>query len=121
MKITTTSKLVGGKVSEASAFTVIVSYFDDTQDAWTAAAPTSARYRIDRVTSDPSCWEQVLDWTTLSPATSNSILVTGAQNTIIDDCSYLEPRQILIEANAGLSTQFQHTFRYSVQNLAGQS
>lgn len=120
MRITITTKLVGNKVSEGSAFSAIASYFDDSSDVWSAATPTSARYRIDKVNgSEPDCWESILGWTTLTPATSNTITVTGAQNAIVNDYARSETHQLTITANAGLSTQFQETYRFSVQNLAG--
>lgn len=119
MRITLTSKLVNSQANEGSAFTLTANFFDDTSDVWSASAPTSARYRIDRVNGDPSCSQTILDWTTLSPATSNSIVITGAQNEIQDNCAHVEGRQITIQANTGLSTQFEETYSYRVKNLAG--
>ncbi len=110
IRITITSKLVGNKVLEGSSFQAIASFYDDSSDVWSAATPTSARYRIDRVNGDPNCWETILDWTTLTPATSNTITISGAQNAISDDCVYFELRQVTIQANAGLTTQFQQTY-----------
>lgn len=121
MRVTLTSKLVGARVNESTAFTLVASFFDDSVDNWTASTPTSTKYRIDRVNgADPVCSQTVLDWTSLTPATSNSIAITGAQNAVVGYGPY-ETRQVTVRANDGLSTQYQETFRYRVVNLAGQT
>lgn len=120
MRISITSKLVNARVNESSAFTLVASFFDDSVDNWTASTPTSTKYRIDRINGRPDCWQEVLGWTSLTPATSNSIAITAAQNAVQDQCRYEEKRQVTIKANDGLSTQYEQTFRYSVVNLAGQ-
>lgn len=66
------------------------------------------------------CYTAVLGWTSLTPTISNSIAITGAQNAITDGW-YCEQRQVTVEANAALATQYQTTYRYSLKNLAGQS
>lgn len=114
MKITVTSDLVRNRVNESSSATFTARFYSD---AWVATAPTSARFRIDNPDNDT----QILDWTTLTPATSNSIAVTGAQNAIVYDCSREERRQITVEANAGLSTQYQVSKDWYIKNLAGQT
>lgn len=121
MRITITSKLVSAQINEGSSFTATASFFDDSSDVWSASTPSTTRYRIDRINGDPACWQTILDWTTLTPATTNNIVVTGSQNAIQSTWSYNEKRQITVEANAGLSTQYQETYLYSIKNLAGQS
>lgn len=121
MRVTITSKLVGAKVPESTAFTVIASFFDDTNDVWATSTPTTAKYRIDRINGDPSCWQQILDWTTLSAATSISIPITSTDNAIQNDNCHEEMRQITVKANDALSTQYQGEYRYRIVNLAGQS
>ncbi len=120
MRITITAKLVGNRVSEGSAFSLIASFFNDSTDVWSAVTPTSARYRIDRVNGDPDCWDTVLDWTTLTPATSNTITITGAQNAITS-CGSEERRMVTVQADTGLSGQVCETYRYRIENLEGQS
>ena len=122
MRVTITNRLTGNQTPESSAFTITASFFDDTNDVWATSTPTTADYRIDRVRAgDPSCYGEVTDWTTLTPATSISIPITATANAILDDYSRDEQRQITVRANAGLSTQYQGTYRYSVGNLAGQT
>ena len=119
MRVNLTSKLVNARVNEASAFTLVASFFDDSTDVWSASTPTSAKYRIDRINGNPGCWSEVAGWTTLTPATSNSIAITAAQNAILSTYAFEEPRQITVKANDGLATQYEGTYTYSVINLAG--
>lgn len=119
MRVTLTSKLVGSRVSEGSAFTAIASYFDDASDTWATTTPTTVKYRIDRTYGSPSCWSTVLDWTSLTPATSNSIAITAQQNAVTDQWAPYEKRQITVKLNDGLATQVEQTYLYRVTNLAG--
>ncbi len=121
MRLTLTSKLVNACVSEGSAFTLIASFFDDATDVWSASTPTTAKYRIDQVNGDPSCWREVLTWTTLTPSTSISIPITAAQNAVNDNGCHEELRQIVVKANDGLSTQYEQKYLYVIKNLAGVS
>jgi hypothetical protein len=114
LKITITTDLVASRVNESSAATFTANFYND---SWTATAPTSARYRID----DPDNDTEVLAWTDLSPATSNSIAVTGAQNAIVDNCKKQERRQLTVQGDTGLSTQYQITRDWWIKNLAGQT
>jgi hypothetical protein len=117
VRVTITSKLVNDKVSEGSAFKITARYFDDSTDVWEAITPTSAKYRID-IVNGYHCWTTVLDWTELTPATSNTISITGAQNAI-QTCGHEERRQITVMANAGLATQYEVTYLYRIKNIAG--
>lgn len=119
MRVTLTSKLVGSRVNEASAFTLVASFFDDSTDTWSASSPTTAHYRIDRISSNPGCSSEVADWTTLTPATSISIPITSTHNAIANEGAPYERRMVTVKANAGLSTQYEACYLYTVQNLAG--
>lgn len=122
MRVTLHSPLVQRRTPERSAFTLTARFFDDSSDVWSASTPTTADYRIDRIrVGDPSCYQEVLGWTSLSPATSNSIAITAAQNAITNDCVRDQQMQVTVRANADLSTQTQATYRYSVTNLAAQA
>lgn len=119
MRVTLSSKLVNARVNESSAFTLVASFFDETNDVWATATPTTAKYRIDRINSNPGCWSEVVGWTTLTPATSISIPITATNNAVQCTYAYTEPRQITVKANDALSTQVEETYRYSIVNLAG--
>lgn len=58
-----------------------------------ATTPTTMRYRIDDAVQGVA----VLDWTTLTPATSVSFIVTSARNAMRNGCGK-ERRQIIVEA-----------------------
>ncbi len=111
----TAANLVRGKVNERTSFTATATFYSD---AFVAAAPTNAQYRLDWVTSNADCYSQITDWTTLTPASSISIPITATQNAI-QGCLNQERRQITVRADNGLATQAEETFQYTVQNLAG--
>ena len=122
MRITCHSPLVQRRTPERSAFTLTARFFDDSTDTWSASTPSTADYRIDRIrVGEPSCYETVRDWTTLTPATSNSIAITASDNAITCEDLRDQQMQVTVRANAGLSTQVQATYRYAVTNLAGQA
>lgn len=78
-----------------------------------ATTPSSARYRIDSLSGGGS----VLGWTSLTPSTAMSIVVTAAQNA--KSTSYpRERRQILIEASDS-DGPVRTTFDYDLIDLQG--
>lgn len=98
---------------EGSSFTVTVNN-RQRSDA-SAATPTSLKYRIDCKTTG----REVLDWTTVSAASSASIVITGAQNAILNDLNDQERKQITIMCDEGLSTQHRASAFWDVENLYG--
>lgn len=114
MKVTITSDLPNNRCNERSAIAFIAHFYDVPFSAWVAQVPTSARYRID----NPDTNVPVLEWTALTPATSNTITVTGAQNAIVCDTSREERRQLTVEATFQ-STTWNATKDWWVRNLAG--
>jgi putative lipase involved disintegration of autophagic bodies len=122
LRVTITSRLVNNATPERSAFTLTAEFFDDATDVWSVSTPSTAQYRIDRIrVGDPSCYQAVLDWTTLSPATSISIPITSDNNAIQNDWNRTEYRLVTVRADSGLATQYMGTFNYQIENLAGTS
>jgi hypothetical protein len=117
VRISLTSKLVNSRIAEGSAFTLAAKVYDDSSDVWALSVPTTLRYRID----DPNRNATILDWTSITADDESSIVVTGAQNAIVNDCSREEKRQLTLQANNGLSSQFSETYNWSIVNLAGQT
>lgn len=113
MRIALTANVTQHRVKEASGMTVTARFYDDSADPWTLAAPTTARYRIDCGANS------VLGWTSLTPATSIAIPVTATDNALQSQSNANEPRQITVQANAGLSTQYSETYEWSIVNVAG--
>lgn len=98
-------------IQEDSVLTATVSF--RTRASAAASTPTTVRYRLDCLTTSST----VLDWTSASPASSVSIAVTGAQNAIIDDANDYEVKQLVVQADAGLSTQQTQRKTWRVENI----
>lgn len=75
--------------------------------------PTSARYRID----DANQGTAVLDWATLTPSTSMSLIVTSAQNAMRNGMRQ-ERRQLVIEC-ADSDGPIRRTLDYDILDIAG--
>jgi hypothetical protein len=99
------------KLLEGSGFAASVRFRLGTA----ADTPASVRYRIDCLTTRTT----VKDWTTVSPASSVTVTVTGAENEIIDDANTYEWRQLTVEADTGLSDQYRGSRQWRVENLYG--
>jgi len=80
-----------------------------------ATTPTTMRYRID----DRDQGTAVLDWTTLTPATSVNIVLTSAQNAMRNGLG-IERRQVVIEA-VDSDGPMRRTFDYEISDLQGVS
>ena len=100
------------RVNEESFQTVEAVYFNETGAAFT---PSAARYRVDDLTTR----QFALEWTTIAtPATSNTIHVTAAQNKIFNPNNVAEKRQITVEATAP-NGKIKGTATWDVINLYG--
>lgn len=87
---------MGRTAVDGSAIAFTVKCWDDSAEPWVALAPTTVQYRIDDLTSDA----QILDWTSASASASQTITVTGAQNTVTWPTQF----QLTVRANSGLSS-----------------
>src|SRR6185437_6826685 len=74
---------------EYSACFVNASFVDSTN---APLAPHLLQYRIDDITSG----EQILPWTSLTPASSLQIAITSAQNALISGTRSHETHQVLL-------------------------
>lgn len=79
-----------------------------------AEAPTTAKYRVDCLTTG----KKLTDWTTLTPASSMSISITHTENAIQDSSNKFETKQLTVAANPDTSTQFNAKVRWKVENNA---
>lgn len=100
-------------VLEESAFPVTVDF--RTRSTKAASIPTSIRYRIDDLHSDT----EVLNWTSVSAAANVTITITSSDNEILDGSTRFERKQIIVQADNGLSTQVNGTAFWKVVNLVG--
>lgn len=77
--------------------------------------PTTVAYRVD----DLSIGLQLVDWTTVTPASSVDITITSTANKIQNDFRQYEAKQITVKTNSGLTDQFIESFTWDVKNLTG--
>lgn len=101
------------KLLEGSGLTASVVFRVRSTSA--ADTPTSVRYRIDCLTSRTT----VKDWTSVTPGSSVTITVTGAENEIIDDGNTYEWKQLTVEGDTGLSDQMRGSRQWRIENLYG--
>jgi hypothetical protein len=98
------------RITEGSAFRVTLRPMSEDL---AAIIPTSMRYRIDDVNQGST----ILDWTSLTPATSVNVVITGAQNAIRNNlCT--ERRQIVFEASDS-DGAIRRTFDYDITDIQG--
>lgn len=102
-------KIPRPKVEEKSSFTA-TAYFRD-GDAGTT--PTTARYRIDDITSG----DNIRAWTDLTPAESIDITITPDDNQITTSGKRENRRQLTVETNTDLDTQTRERVFWTVKNI----
>ena len=98
-------------VTEEDTFPA-VAYFR-TRATKLATAPTTIRYRVD----DLKTGKILTDWTTVSAAANVTITITAANNEIQDESSRLERKQLIVQADSGLSTQVNGRVLWKVRNV----
>ena len=113
MKLTITDRLVARTANEGAAVSFSVKCYTDSSEPWVLVAPTTLRYRVD----SPDTGANVVAWTTLTPASSATITVTGTQGTLTDN--QRTRFQITVEADNGLSTNCVSTREWWVRPLIG--
>ena len=111
MRVTITDRLVGRTAVDGSAVGFVVSCWDDSAEPWTAATPTSVQYRVD----DLTCDREIVGWTSASASASQTITVTGAQNTVTWPSQF----QFTVRANSGLSSVAVSSRDYFINDIAG--
>lgn len=101
---------------EQSAFTATVNFRDRATKA--ASSPTTIHYRVDCL----STGTVLTNWTTVSsPAAEKEISISSTENSIQQDSSRREHRQLVVKADDGLSTQVTGRALWWVENFAGVS
>lgn len=103
-------------VNELSAFNARARFFSA---GGQAAIPDTVRYLIKDIDND----RIVLDWTTLTPASSIEWQVPASANAIYQDRHgrkrRTERRVLTIQTNAGQDSQVSNEEEYVVRNLRG--
>lgn len=85
------------------------------RDGETANAPTTAKYRIDCLTTGT----KIKDWTSLTPAASITIPITSTENKIQDQSYRFEKKQITVAADPDTSTETHGVTTYKIENTRG--
>lgn len=98
------------RITEGAAFRVTLRPLNADLAATT---PTTMRYRIDDVDQGIA----ILDWTSLTPATSVNVVITSAQNAIRNDLC-VERRQLVFEASDS-DGPIRRTLDYDIENIQG--
>lgn len=114
VRITFRSTLPQNQVLEGSTFNLYVKFWDDSSDAWVASAPTTIRYRI----MDGPSAGVITDWTTVAPASAVTISITPAANAILDQSLDVESKELVVQIDAGLTTQYGSSYRWMVKNTS---
>jgi hypothetical protein len=101
------------RLTEGSAFSLPV--YLRLRSTSAAATPTTISWRIDCLTTG----RQIEDDTTVSPASSFTIAVTGTHNAIRNDSNEQETKQLTVTTDEGLATQYREAVRWTVTNIYG--
>ena len=73
--------------------------------------PTTLKYRIDDLTNI----REVLDWTTVSaPGSTNTIIITAAQNALFSRRTKRQKMQITVKTTSSSSADLQEDFYYDL-------
>lgn len=104
-------RLAETQVAAGSAVAVTANF--RTRSTGVASTPSSVRYRVDCLTSH----RNVINWTSVSAASSVTIDVGGPYNAIIDENNDYETRQITVEIDTGLTTQSRQSVQWRVRNI----
>jgi len=101
------------QVEEEASFVATVSFRDRETDA--ASTPTTIDYRIDDITSQ----KVIVDWTSVTPASSVTITVPSSANEIKQNSSAKERKQLIVQTDRLLSTKSSNSARWWVTNIYG--
>ncbi|MCP4985240.1 MAG: hypothetical protein GY928_03955 [Colwellia sp.] len=81
----------------------------------TATAPTTAKYRVDNLTTRT----ELKDWTSLTVATSNTIAMTSTFNAIQNEANRTEKVQLTVASDPDGDTENRDTATWTIINLRG--
>jgi len=97
-------------INEESTAYLTVTFKDKTG---AASQPTTSRYRIDDVQSGA----QIRNWTALAPTAGVvEIILTVADNTILNPLAPSEGRVVKVEGTYGADDQVEDVFVYRIKN-----
>ena len=97
------------KTQEGSSFNA-TAYF---RSAGTASASTTAKYRVDCLTTG----KELTDWTTITPAVSITIALTATHNAIQWQTNRIEKKQLIVASDPGGAGQTRDKATWIVENI----
>lgn len=101
-------------VNEGTAFDLDLTHLDKTK---TKTIPLTLDYRIDDLTNS----REILDWTNVpTPGSTNTINVTGAQNTLQGQDKQIELRQITTRTTDATNRPANEIFHYKLVRIFDQ-
>lgn len=100
------------EINEGDSLPVTVSFADVD---WVSGAPSTVTYRIECLTTGRT----ILDWTSVTPASSVTITASSANNAILNDDNEREIKQLMVKAIDSGGNQRIDTYKYVVRNLQG--
>lgn len=99
-------------VREGSVCTIRARFFNDLN---VPTIPTAARYRIRDVTNNRT----IVDWTDVIPDTFIDVQISPESNAIYRDNVTYQENALVVQADAGLASQWTDEVRYQITNLLG--
>lgn len=100
-------------IQEETGFTITANF--RTRSTKAASIPTTVHYRIDDLESNTV----LIEWTLVTADAQVSIVIPSTVNKIKQDYKKRERKQIIVQANRGLSTQATNKRQWFVENLTG--
>lgn len=100
-------------IQEETGFTVTADF--RTRATKAASTPTTVHYRVDDLESNT----EILGWTSVSAASQVTIDIPSTVNKIKQGYKPRERKQIIVQADRGLSTQATNKRQWYVENLTG--
>jgi hypothetical protein len=98
------------RINEGEALQFTLRALDSTLAVVT---PTTVRYRLE----DLDRGSTITDWTTVTPATSMTVTISGSTNSIRNGCS-VERRQVIAEAT-DIDGTIRRVLSYEISDLQG--
>jgi len=102
-------------INEGNSFTA-TAYFRNASTGAAEAPTTNVKYRLDNV----STGQQILDWTSATPASEVSISITSAHNKILSRQAHKqEIVQLVVAADRGETSANYSTIQWKINNVFG--
>ena len=96
--------------NELSQVTVTFSAFDEQGQSY---VPNTASYKL----TDCKTEDLLIDWTSVPPEKTMTIVIPGSANAILSDHRRTEVKVVTVRTNEGQSGQHYAEYEYRIENL----